>query len=181
MNAQSPIIATGEDESWERITNLTNAWRGAVLYHFSKAEHAITETLFVLAAVPDTTPKVRLRHLCGHRLEDLLSAIGPGGPFETDGRDAHSALVSLQELEKDRAFIVHGRAETYRRSDGKWLLLFNLLTIRRRKEERQQKAFAQKEALKLLERIKSVQRELCNQLNRLRQRVETKGARAKAA
>jgi len=130
MNALTPIVT--ERSSWVTALAAVRDWRGQAIHHFTVAEAAVTETLLVLADVPDRGAQVRLRHLVGQRFADLAAAIGPGGPFEPEGAAAAAALAAFAPHESLRTTLCHGRAKVWTDAYGDWLVTFEMLALRNR-------------------------------------------------
>lgn len=158
--------------SWDTIFAEVNAWRGACIHNCSAVEMAVAETLLALNRVTQGGSAVRLRHLIGQRLEDLATAIAPGGPFDEAGKVAQGEL--LQYREKHEAFrnvLCHGVVKVAVERSGHWMLVMRVLSFRAGEAERTTLALDQSEALARLDALRRDGQKLTSVLGQLRKMV----------
>ena len=166
MNMQV-AISTAE-LPWAQVTSEVNAWRGACLQCFARAEAAVTEALLFLSGAGQRGGAVQLRHLTGQRLEDIGQAIGPGGPFGTEGSAAYEALTNFRTYEVLRAHVARIALER----NGTWVVVFRHLSIRSRTAHRSTIALEQAEAIETLADLKRKTQQLDTALTNLRRTIE---------
>lgn len=171
MNMQVAIPSATHDFPWAQVTSEVNAWRGACLQCFARAEAAVTEALLFLSGVGQRGTAVQLRHLTGQRLEDIAQAIGPGGPFATEGGAAHEALASLRTFEALRANLAHDVARIALERNGTWVVVLRHLEIRSRTARRSTMAVEQAEAGEILADLKRKTQQLDTALTNLRRAI----------
>lgn len=172
MNMQVAIPNTASDLPWAQITSEVNAWRGACLQCFARAEAVVTEALLFLSGVGQRGAAVQLRHLTGQRLEDLAQAIGPVGPFAAEGGAAHETLTNFRSHEALRAHLAHDVARIAVERNGSWVVVLRHLSIRSRTAHRSTMALEQAEAGQTLADLKRSTQQLENALTSLRRIVE---------
>ncbi|WP_373475951.1 hypothetical protein [Sphingorhabdus sp.] len=159
---------------WDKLYAEVNAWRGECMHHIAVAERAITETLLVLdGAKPDGT-KFPLRHLIGHRFEDISAATGPDGPFAEEGKAAHKAIENYRRHEAFRTLLCHGVAQVTVTRGGAWLLIIRSLSIRPRQAEETTAIFEKSVAEEKLVQLKSDGQKLASNLGQLRKKLQVK-------
>lgn len=171
MHMQVAVPSTSE-LPWAQVTSEVNAWRGACLQCFARAEAAVTEALLFLRGAGQRGGAVQLRHLTGQRLEDIGLAIGPGGPFETEGSAAYEALTKFRTYEVLRAHLAHDVARIALERNGSWVVVFRHLSIRGRTAHRSTIALEQAEAGETLADLKRKTQQLDTALTNLRRTIE---------
>jgi hypothetical protein len=171
MNAIAPIHDGIEAAAWARVLAEANAWRGNAVHCFAQAEMAVSETLLAMQCAPLGEPRVRLRRLVGQRFEDLRTAIGPDGPFESHCGKAVAVLADFWRFESLRPFLCHGVAKVAIDRRGQWLLVLKVLAFSGGKAERSSLAYEQHEAAAVLVDLKTASRRLCSALQSLRTRI----------
>lgn len=165
-------IINQQATDWDSVLAEINAWRGACLHHCSAVEMAVTETLFALSAAMPGHTEIGLRHLVGQRLEDLASALAPGGAFDEVGKSAQRELTQYrQEHEAFRNLICHGVLKATVERNGQWMLIVRMLAIRARQAERSTLALDRGEALAKLDALKRDGQRLTSVLGQLRRTV----------
>lgn len=167
MDMQVAIPSSTSELRWAQATSEVNAWRGACLQCFARAEAAVTETLLLLSAIGGRGGAVQLRHLTGQRLEDIAQAIGPGGPFAAEGGVAHEALASFRTYEALRAHLAHDVARVALERNGTWVVVLRHLEIRSRTAHRRTVAFEEAEAGATLADLKRKTQQLDSALTNL--------------
>ena len=172
MNMQVAVPNSIGDLPWAQVTSEVNAWRGACLQCFARAEAAVTDALLFLSGVGQRGAAVQLRHLTGQRLEDIAQAIGPGGPFAAEGGAAHEALASFRIYESLRAHLAHDVARIALERNGAWVVVFRHLSIRSRTAHRSTMALEQAGAAETLADLKRKAQQLDSALTSLRRVVE---------
>lgn len=163
------MLLCSQEQNWEAVFAEVNAWRGSCIHHFSMVEMAIADTLLTLSTARPEGAAVRLRHLIGQRLEDLVAAIGPDGPFEEVGR--HTFPQLLQYREKHEAFrnlLCHGMIKISIERSGHWILLIRTLVIRARQVERSIQILEKADAITKITELKRDTGKLVSKLGQLR-------------
>ncbi len=172
---QTTIARPSEAPPWTRVASEVNAWRGACIQSFARAEAAVTETLLVLGRSGQRGTTVRLRHLVGQRLDDLAKAIGPDGAFAAEGAAAHAVLARFRTHEALRAHLAHDVARIAVERNGTWVVVFRHLSIRSGRPERATVAFEQSGAAETAAELKRDIQQLESALANLRRAVELQG------
>jgi hypothetical protein len=171
MHMQAALPSTSDELPWTRAAFEVNAWRGACLQAFSRAEAAVTETLLSLSGTGGSVASVQLRHLVGQRLEDLAQALEREAAFEGEAMAAREALASFRTFEKLRAHLAHGVARVALERNGSWVVLLLHIAIRQRAAERSTVAFDQAEAAEALNDLERNTQRLDSALADLRRAV----------
>jgi hypothetical protein len=169
---QATITTSAEEHPWPRIISEVNAWRGACLQAFARAEAAVSETLLFLSGVGERGTTVQLRHLVGQRLEDLAQALGTEGAFKTEGNAAPEALENFRKFEGLRVHLAHDVARIAVERNGCWVVVFRHLSVRSRIAQRSTIAFEQDEAVQTLSDLKRKVQQLETALINLRRVLE---------
>ncbi|HYJ51574.1 MAG TPA: hypothetical protein VEW04_00215 [Allosphingosinicella sp.] len=171
MNAIAPVEAAIGDAAWGQAIRSVNEWRGHALHCFAQAEAAVSETLLVMAAVPERGARVKLRRLIGQRFEDLNSAIEAQGPFGAEAGKAVQALFAFREQEALRPILCHGTAKVALDRHGQWLIQIKVVSFRARKADRTSLALDEREAGARLAELKERTHHLVSALRLLRRRI----------
>lgn len=174
MDAISDNISFfSKEQNWEAVFAEVNAWRGGCMHHFSMVEVAIADTLLILSITKPAGAAVRLRHLIGQRLEDLVAAIGPDGPFAEVGKHAFPQLLQYREKhETFRNLLCHGMIKVSIERSGQWILLIRTLVIRARQAERSIQVLEQAEAIEKIAELRRDVGKLVSMLGQLRKNVD---------
>ncbi|MGA1799347.1 hypothetical protein VH567_11270 [Sphingomonas sp. 4RDLI-65] len=169
MNAFSPVSASDlSPEPFNQATARVNEWRGACIDAFVRAEAATTECLAVLAEVQDRGILVRLPHLVGQRLDALQAMIGPGCPFESEGRPAYAALERFREHDDFRSTLCHGVGHVTLDRRGCWTVILRVAVLRTRRLARFVQVFTEAEAEVRRSTVAAASRDLCSRLGQVR-------------
>lgn len=149
-------------------TARVNEWRGRCLDGFTRAEEAVTETLVSLAAVKDRGSTVKLPHLQGQRVDALVTAIGPAGPFEVEGKIVRMTLDRWRDHADFRNMLCHGTCKITLDPQAKWTAVFRLVALKSNRICRDMLALTENEAETLQDEIMRLGRTLSSQLGQLR-------------
>ncbi|HZF44636.1 MAG TPA: hypothetical protein VEZ48_14640 [Sphingomonadaceae bacterium] len=174
MNAISPIDAPTADRRWFEATNAANAWRGRCLNTFARAEAAVSETLLAMSGVGGRGSGVKLPYLVGQKFETLAAAIGPEGPFASEGQVVANTLAGFRTYDHLRAFLCHGDGKIALDQRGAWLLVMRLPTFGSKLPERTFYVAFQKEADELALELGNAGKRLGQQLCKLRADLTSK-------
>jgi len=112
MNAPSEIPKLLRD-AHRRAIDQANCWRGRCVNYFARGELVIGEALATSSAKP-------LPMLLSQRIARLIDLVN-------DRPKELAALDQFQSLASDRNSIVHGAGKVFVDSEGKWLLILELL------------------------------------------------------
>lgn len=166
MSDPAPSDPT-ETVVWASVHERVNAWRGRCLNAFARAEYAVTEALDRLSRDGQHGALVRLPHLVGQRFEALAAAIGPEGPFASDGAQAFAALQAFREHDIVRAPLCHGLGKITVDQSGRWTLVVRMTAFKSRRAERSTFVWEEDEAKRVADGIHGDAQRLQAKLARL--------------
>lgn len=144
------------------------AWRGQCLNYFARAEQAVGRSLESAAAAGRS---VKLRHLAGHRLADLIELVATVESTDRQARAFTAALSEWQEVEPKRQFLAHGVESISTDRDGQWTVLLDVVAYRSSKPSCERWAIKQSEAEVFRRRLADAFTVLGGQLGQLRKRL----------
>ena len=152
---------------WANVHERVNAWRGRCLNAFARAEYGVSEALDRLSRDGTHGASVKLPHLVGQRFEALAAAIGPEGPFASEGAQAFAALRTFREHDVVRAPLCHGLGKITVDQSGRWTLVVRMTSFKARRAERSTFVWEEDEAKRVADRIHSDAQRLQAKLARL--------------
>lgn len=178
MNAPvKPIEATLPSEPFDQALRQVNEWRGRCMDAFARAEAGVTNCLVFLSNIPGRGEQVRLPHLVGQRYEALTSVIAAGGAFELEASKVASALESVRAHDSFRTMLCHGVGDVTLSPHGRWTIVFRLVSLRSRRASSEVLALKQKEAEQLRDEVIRASKELCSQLDSMKNALRAARAR----
>jgi hypothetical protein len=170
MTMHAPINRTSEDELWAEAYRAINEWRGTCMYHFARAECAVTETLVALRDVADRGQSVPLKEVMGHRFQDLAQLLAPGGDFAAEGIAVSTILHDFMRIhERLRSDLAHGSSRISLERGKHWVVTFQCVAIRKGQPDRSQHSYFEADAGPLLQSLQISSQNLCRELKLLRQ------------
>ncbi|MDF7774400.1 hypothetical protein P1X14_04005 [Sphingomonas sp. AOB5] len=171
MNAPALNLEPLPREPFEVATERVNAWRGRCVDAFTRAETSVTECLDVLAQVEGRGGQVTLPHLVGQRLEALAATISAGGPFEAEAGNLLGTLERWRSHTDFRNMLCHGVCKITLDLQGRWTVVFRLVTFRSSHLSREALPLAEAEAEALCESVIRASHNLCSQIGQLKARL----------
>ena len=130
MKIETSLAPALNELAWASAMVELNTWRGRWLQSFAGIESAVTDTLLLLRDVPTRGEEVKLRHLCGQRIEDLLTLVSDGGAFAKEGPQVVKAIHAFRTHEVLRNMLAHGHAKVALERGGEWLAVLRMTAIR---------------------------------------------------
>lgn len=100
-----------------------DSWRGRSLDLFARAERSIG---IALEATSTSGRIIKLRHLAGQRLEDLVQLVTAEQATTKQAEALVKAISKWREVEVHRAFLAHGIARELLDRHGAWHVQFDL-------------------------------------------------------
>lgn len=164
----APTPALPDAAAWDSALAAANAWRGAALQCFARAETSVTELLLVMAEAPERGPQVKLQHLVGPRFDGLAAAIAPSGPFAAEGKTALPAVEAFRAVDTLRVMLAHANSKVTLDRGGRWTLVMRVVSFRARKAERTVLVIEEKEAKERLADLALRTSRLTSELGRVR-------------
>lgn len=178
MNVPIPLSFAAASHEWDEVVHRVNAWRGEAIQLFAQAEWSVSETLELLAEMPNINGAGRLRRLVGQRFEDLGEVLRE--EVAGHGKKAADALAYFRRHEPLRPILCHGIAKLAIDRNGHWLVILRMVAVSGRTVERVSQTFEQRQAEALIEELRRDARALSSALQSLRARIKPGHAPAAA-
>ena len=121
----SDLIALDFGAAYSRA----NEWRGHMIENYSRAEHAVTETLVGLNDLSVDLKGQKFPHLVGQRV-DRLAAYLSTITASAHSKAAEEALLNFRAHENLRAMLCHGVTKLALDRGGGWVAVMTLLSFK---------------------------------------------------
>ncbi len=172
MSAITPVAELSNDALWDKAVVAAQLWRANVIDALAQSEAVVSETLVVLASVPQRGQSVKLNQLLGQRLDELEKAFKPKGAFDVEGKAALPKLKDFRQYEQLRAALCHGVATVTLDRSRHWVLIIRLLSLGTAGPQRVAVAVDQEEAARLIAEIRACGQRLSSSLGNVRAAVK---------
>ncbi|KUO56675.1 MAG: hypothetical protein APF78_11230 [Sphingomonadales bacterium BRH_c3] len=147
-----------------------DSWRGRCLDLYARSEKAVALTL---ETAKQHDHPVKLRHLAGQRLDDLLSITDQDNGTAKQKEALARAIDGWRAIESHRVFLAHGTMKELLDRKGKWHAQFDVTTYKSNNPTPDRMMISQTEALELQADLEKGFKSLSAQLGQFRKRLAT--------
>ncbi|MXP40226.1 hypothetical protein GRI75_01030 [Altererythrobacter soli] len=163
-------MATGElpPRPLDIAASQIDAWRGRCISLFARAESAVGRSL-ELAAVHGNA--VKLRHLGGQRLADLIALTEGCAGTAKQAESLRSALIQWKAVESHRTFFAYGVATALLNKKSHWYVVLDFTAYRGNSPEAERWTLSSQEAEEFEERLARCFADLSRELGLFRVRL----------
>jgi hypothetical protein len=144
-----------------------DSWRGQCLNKYARTELAVAKCLL---AAKDADHEVKLRHLGGQRLADLIELSSKIEGTANQKKAFENALNDWLAVEGKRQFLAHGCVTIAHESNGHWVALFDLISFRKPNPEEQRWAIKKQEAENFLEQLSTAFTRMSGEIGHFKKR-----------
>lgn len=144
------------------------SWRGQCLNVFARTELAVSKCLL---AAKEAGHEVKLRHLGGQRLADLIDLSSRIDGTAKQKKALENALNAWLAVDGKRQFLAHGCASVSKDSAGNWVALFDLIAFRGNQPSADRWAVKQDEAELFLKELTTAFTRLSGEIGHFKKRL----------